>query len=103
MKIVYFRSLESIIIAPVFVFLVLAGTGLYFLVSYSVNEFADRSIKENLSALSEAAYEEADKEIDRCDFRGVVCLEGTQKTYHQLGVFLRFENFARQNDVAILV
>lgn len=97
------KSLELIILAPVLAFLILAGVGLYVLISTSVEDFANRSIRENLSSLSRAAYEQADGEIDRCDIKGVDCIHGAQKTIHQVAVFERFEDFARQNELGIAV
>ena len=97
------KSLETIILAPVVVLLILAGIGVYFLISKSVAEFANRSIQENLSSLSSAAYEEADDEVDRCDIKGLDCLRDPQKTIHQSAVFVRFEDLARENELGIFV
>jgi hypothetical protein len=97
------KRLGTIILAPVVAFLVLAGVGLFLLISSSVDDFASRSIRENLSSLARAAYEEADGEIDRCDIEGLDCLRGAQMTIHQIAVFERFEDFARQNELGIAV
>jgi len=97
------KSLETIILAPVVTLLILAGIGIYFVISKSVDDFANRSIQENLSSLSRAAYEEADDEIDRCDIKGLDCFSGPQKTIHQSAVFVRFEDLARENEFGIVV
>ncbi len=68
------KSLETIILAPVVTLLILAGIGIYFVISKSVDDFASRSIRENLSSLSRAAYGEADDEVDRCAMKGLDCL-----------------------------
>ncbi len=80
------KSLETIILAPVVAFLLLAGAGLFFQISNSVDDFANRSIREYLSSLARAAYEVADGEIDRCNIKAINCLDGAQKTIHQLAV-----------------
>ncbi len=97
------KRLGTIILAPVVAFLLLAGAGLFLLISSSVDDFANRSIRENLSSLARAAYEEADGEIDRCDIEGLDCLRGAQMTIRQIAVFERFEDFARQNELGIAV
>jgi signal transduction histidine kinase len=97
------NSLELIILVPVVIFLLAAGVGIYFLVSKSVEDFADESIREGLASLSRAAYSEADTELDRCDIRAIDCLQGAQMLVHQLSVFERYEEFARQNKLAVIV
>ena len=97
------NSLGTIILMPVVAFLLTAGGGLFFLISTSVDDFASRSIQENLSSLARAAYEEADGEIDRCDIKGLDCIHGTQKTIHQMAVFERFEDFAREHEIGLIV
>ena len=50
------KSLELIIFIPVFVFLILASTGLYLMIWTSVKTYAESSIRNNLSAMSNAMY-----------------------------------------------
>ncbi len=97
------NSLGAIILTPVVALLLMAGVGLFFLISNSVDNFANRSISENLSSLARAAYEEADGEIDRCDIKGLDCIHGAQKTIHQMAVFERFEDFAREHEIGLIV
>lgn len=97
------NSVELIILAPVVIFLLAAGTGIYFLVSKSVEDFANESIREGLASLSRAAYVEADNELDRCDSRALDCLQGAQMLVHQLTVFERYEEFARRNKLDVIV
>ena len=97
------NSLGTIILTQVVAFLLISGGGLFFLISTSVDDFANRSIQENLSSLARAAYEEADGEIDRCDIKGLDCLRGAQKTIHQMAVFERFEDFARDHGIGLIV
>ena len=41
--------------------------------------------------------------MDRCDAKGLDCLGGAQKTNHQIAVYERFDDFARQNAVGVAV
>ena len=99
----HLNNLGTIILTPLVVFLLLAGFGLFHLISNSVDDFASRSIRENLGSLARAAYEEADREIDRCDIKRLDCMRGAQKTIHQLVVFERFEDFAREHQIGLIV
>ncbi|UCH73944.1 MAG: SpoIIE family protein phosphatase [Rhodospirillales bacterium] len=81
----------------------MAGVGFYVLISASIDEFADRIIRENLSAYARVVEEKVDAEIDRCNAEGVDCLVDPQRTFHQVAVFEGFEDFARQNELGIAV
>jgi len=96
------RSIELIILAPVLIFLILAGTSLYFMILTSVEDFADRNIRENLSSLSRALYSIADREIDELNKKGLAGDE-KQTKIHQLSVLIEIEDFARQNEINIIV
>ncbi len=61
------KSLEVIILVPVVIFLILAGTSLYFMILTSVETFADKNIQDNLTAMSNALYSIADRAIDQFD------------------------------------
>ena len=96
------RSLDLIILAPVLLFLLLAGVSLYFTILKPVDEFVVGSIGENLLSLADGAYGIADRKIDQ------LLLESTSEDERatligQVAVFRSFEDFARQNDVTIVV
>ncbi len=97
------KSLELIILTPVLAFLLLAGVGLFILMSASIEEFADRSIRQNLNALSNAAYNIADNEIDRLNRQGSAGQSMAVRTIHQVSVFEEYENFTRQNEIGLIV
>jgi PAS domain S-box-containing protein len=87
---------------PVLVFLGLAGTSLYFMISTYVEDFADRSIRQNLSSLSNALYRIADRAVDELIIKGIIDDKKQIKRY-KVKVFMETENFARQNEIGIIV
>ena len=98
----YRRSLELIILAPVLAFLILAGTGLYFMILSSVEDFAERSIRDNLTSLSSALRGIADRAVDELNIKGYADDKKQTKRY-KVKVFIETENFARQNEIGIIV
>ena len=83
------QSLELIILAPVLVFLVLAGSGLYFLILTSVEEFADRSIRQSFQSMSDGVFSIADREVDRLNWSGRAGEEKATKIGQVLALFVR--------------
>jgi len=96
------KSLELIILVPVLVFLILAGTSRYFMISNSVKDFVDRSIRENLSSLSNVLYRISDRAVDELVIKGIIDDKRQIKRY-KVKVFMEIENFARQNEIGIIV
>ena len=96
------KNIEIIILFPVFIFLILARTSLYFLISTSVKKFADRSIHENISSMSRALYSITDRAVDKQNKEGLVGNEKWTKIY-QVSVEMEIEDFARQNNIAIII
>jgi len=86
---------------PVLVFLILAGTGLYFMISIYVEDFADRSIRENLSSLSNALFRIADRAVDELNRKYPD--DKNQRKRYKVKVFMETENFARQNEIGLIV
>ena len=99
----HWKSLELIILAPVIVFLVLAGVGLYLLMSKSVSEFADKSIREQLAALADTTYRTADFQIDLLNRQGEDGQNEMMRAIHHVVVFEEYESFARQNEIDVIV
>ena len=95
-------NLEFIIFAPILVFLLIAGTGLYFVVSSSIFEFSDRIIRQNLQSLAGGVYTIADKGIDRVTRKG---LSGNGKATRisQVTALIEIEDFARKNETGVLI
>ena len=98
----YWRSLQFIILAPVVAFLVFAGIGIFVLISTSVEDFADRHIRENFGSLTRAAIYIADREKDLLD-RTQPGADRVTTMIHQATVFEQFENFSQQNGVGVII
>ncbi len=98
----YWRSLQFIILAPVVAFLVFAGIGIFVLISTSVEDFADRHIRENFGSLARAAIYIADREKDLLD-RTQPGADRVTTMIHQATVFEQFENFSQQNGVGVII
>ena len=100
------NRLGALVPAPLIVFIIfflLAGVGLFLLLSHSLDNSARRNIEQNLHALALTAYSKANNEIDRCTVTGLDCLRGTQKTIHQRAVFKFYEDFARTHEIGLIV
>ena len=72
------------------------------MISNSVKEFVDRSIRENLLSLSNALYQIADRAVDELIIKGIINDKRQIKRY-KVKVFMEAENFARQNEIGIIV
>jgi len=95
-------SLQSVVLAPVLGLLLVAGLALYFLVLRTVSDYADASIRSNLASLLVSAVTIADSEVDRQDREGRV--EGSSAAlFYQLDARMSFENFARDQEVGLIV
>ena len=95
-------SLQSVALAPVLIATLVTGAVLYFSVLKTVGEFADQSIRENLGSTARAAFEVADTELDlqHATGRGGA---SDSSVLHQLNARMRFEVFAREHDVGLIV
>jgi len=96
------RSLQLVVLGPVLALMIAAGGALYFLVLRSAGEFADASIRANLDALARSAFLIADAEVDRQDREGRAGNEQAAPLY-QLNARMRFEDFAREQGVGLIV
>lgn len=96
------KSLEFIVIIPVIAILVMAGTSLYYIIWSSVGEFTDNSIRDSLSSMSNSLYRIADKSVDELIFKRHAG-DAKRKKLSQFSVFQEAENFARQNDIDIII
>lgn len=95
-------SLQLVVLAPILVFVLLAGLALYALVLRSVSSFADASIRQTLDALRHGAVTLADAEVDRQNREGRVANARAQ-TIYQLDARLRLEAFARDQGIGLIV
>ena len=93
-------SLEFVILAPVFLLLTLSGLSFYSFLLKPVDRFVDQNIHDNLLWMAGGLYSIADLEVDK-----VECRRRDRKATKlcQLHVFVRLEDFARQNEVGVLV
>ncbi len=95
-------SLQSVVLVPVLVLMLAAGIALYFLVLRTVGDYADQSIKSNLAALLVTAVAIADSELDRQN-REARADDSSAALQYQLNARMRFEDFARDQDVGLAV
>jgi signal transduction histidine kinase len=96
------NSLEFIILLPTIGFTILAGAALYFLVLRSVGVYADDSIRAAVDSLLRNAVTIADSEVDRQNHDGRF-VDPEAALVYKLNARLRFEDFARDQDVGVIV
>lgn len=96
------KSLELIILIPVLIFLILAGASFYFSIYIPLENFLAGVIKDNLSSMSMSLHSIADKKVDELDIKGFSDDKERIKI-GQVDVLMEIENFARQNDIDIIV
>lgn len=95
-------TLQTVVVAPILVLLVLAGLALYALVLRTVSAYADASIRNTLDALRHTALIIADAEVDRQNREGRVENERAEAVY-QLDARLRLESFARDQGIGLAI
>ena len=95
-------SLQSVVLVPVLGLLLVAGLALYFLVLRTVSDYADASIRSNLASLLVNAVTIADSEVDRQNREGRV-EDSSAALLYQLDARMRFEDFARDQEVGLIV
>ncbi|MFO1148859.1 MAG: PAS-domain containing protein [Alsobacter sp.] len=95
-------ALQTVVLAPILVLLVVAGLALYLLVLRTVSAYADASIRNTLDALRHTALIIADAEVDRQNREGRVENARAEAVY-QLDARLRLESFARDQSIGIAI
>ena len=95
-------SLEYIILIPVAVFVLLAGTGSYFLILRSFDDFADRTIRQSLQSLSSGIYSLVDRGVDQLNRAGKT---GNRKAtrVRQVSTLIEIEDFVRKNEIGVVI
>src|SRR5262245_61757326 len=95
-------SVQLVVLVPVLVLVAAAGLALYFLVLRTIGTYAEASIKSSLEPLVSNALTIADSEVDRQNREGKVDNPSANQVY-QLNARLRFEDFARAQQVGLIV
>ncbi len=95
-------TLQTVVLAPILVLLIVAGLALYGLVLRTVSAYADASIRNTLDALRHTALIIADAEVDRQNREGRVENERAEAVY-QLDARLRLESFARDQGIGLAI
>ena len=95
-------GLQSVVLIPVLGLMIVAGVVLYFMVLRTVGDFADASIRADLDSLARSAFAIADAEVDRQNREGRAGDEQASRL-HQLNARMRFEDFAREHEVGMIV
>ena len=96
------RSLELIILAPVLALLILSGAGVYFLILNSVQEFADSTIRQSFQSMVDGIHSIADRKVDELNRTGRAANERLVRV-RQVAAFIEIEDFARKNDVGVVI
>lgn len=95
-------SLQLVIIGPVIGLMLLAGLILYFLVLKTIGGYADENIRATVDSLLQNAVTIADSEVDRQNRESRVGDANAALAY-QLNARIRFEDFARDQGVGLIV
>ena len=98
----YGQSLELIILVPVLVLLVLSGAGVYFLILNSVQEFADSTIRQSFQSMVDGIHSIADRKVDELNRTGRAANERIVRV-RQVSALIEIEDFARKNDVGVVI
>ena len=92
----YGHSLELIILVPVVAFIIVAGAGLYVMILNSVEEFADRTIRQSFQSMSSGVLNIVDRRVDQLTRAGQTENEKATRI-RQVSAFIEMEDFARKN------
>ena len=95
-------SLQLVILGPAIGLMLLAGLILYFLVLRTVGSYADENIRASLDSLLQNAVTIADSEVDRQNRESRVA-DADGALVYQLNARIRFEDFARDQRVGLIV
>ncbi|MFO1122994.1 MAG: PAS-domain containing protein [Hyphomicrobiales bacterium] len=95
-------GLQTVILAPIFAAVLVAGLALYLLVLRTVSDFAEASIGSNLSSLIANATTIVDSEVDRQNRDGRVG-DASAALDYQLNARMRLEDFGRDQSVGVLI
>ena len=95
-------SLQLVILGPAISLMLLAGLILYLLVLRTVGSYADENIRATLDSLLQNAVTIVDSEVDRQNRESRVADTDAALEY-QLNARIRFEDFARDQGVGLIV
>ena len=95
-------SLQLVILGPAIGLMLLAGLILYFLVLRTISSYADENIRATLDSLLQNAVTIADSEVDRQNRESRVA-DADGALVYQLNARIRFEDFARDQRVGLIV
>jgi class 3 adenylate cyclase len=98
----YGQSLELIILVPVLVLLALSGAGIYFLILNSVQEFADNTVRQSFQSMVDGIHSIADRKVDDLNRTGQAANERRVRV-RQVSALIEIEDFARKNDVGVVI
>ncbi len=98
----YGHSLELIILVPVVAFIIVAGAGLYVMILNSVEEFADRTIRQSFQSMSSGVLNIVDRRVDQLTRAGQTENEKATRI-RQVSALIEMEDFARKNEVGIVI
>jgi signal transduction histidine kinase len=91
-----------VILGPAIALMLAAGMTLYFLVLKTISNYADENIRASLGTLLQSALTIADSEVDRQNRERRVA-DANGALVYQLNARIRFEDFARDQRVGLIV
>jgi signal transduction histidine kinase len=95
-------SLQTVILAPLFALIAVAGVALYLLVLRTISDFADASIGSNLDSLVANAMTIVDNEVDRQNREGRGS-DPESTLEFQLNARQRLEDFSRAQSIGTMI
>ena len=95
-------TLQFVILAPALALMLLSGLVLYFLVLKTVGTYVEENIRATLDSLLRNAVTIADSEVDRQNRESRVP-DADAALVYQLNARIRFEDFARDQGVGLIV
>ena len=95
-------SLQLVILGPAVGLMLIVGVILYFLVLRTVGSYADENIRASLESLLQNAVTIADSEVDRQNRESHIA-DADSALVYQLNARIRFEDFARDQGVGLIV
>jgi two-component system, sensor histidine kinase len=95
-------SLQLVILGPAIGLMLISGLILYFLVLRTVGSYADENIRASLESLLQNAVTIADSEVDRQNRESHIA-DADGALVYQLNARIRFEDFARDQGVGLIV
>jgi len=94
--------LELVILVPVIVFLIVVSAASYSLIGKSVEDFANRTIRQHFGYMAEGIYSIADRELEQLQRVGRTS-DAKATKIRQVSALIKIEDFGRKNQVGVVI